>query len=318
MAASLAGRPEERKHQMRAKTDPPCRPEPLAPGLRRLIAPNPSPMTERGTNTYLLGRGTLAVIDPGPAIPAHLEAILAALGPGERIGHILVTHSHLDHSPLARPLAEATGAPVLAFGPSTAGRSPAMAALAAAGLGGGEGVDAGFAPDVTLADGAQVEADDWRLTALWTPGHFGNHLCFAAEGLAEGAIFSGDHVMGWASSLISPPDGDMAAYMASLARLAAVPARRLYPGHGAPGEDPAGRIAELTAHRRAREAAIRAALTPEPRSLSAITAAVYTDVPAALRPAAERNALAHLLDLAARNIAAADRPPSLAARWRRS
>lgn len=291
-------------------------PEHLAPGLRRLIAPNPSPMTERGTNTYVLGEGTLAVIDPGPALPAHLEAVLAALGPGERVSHILVTHSHLDHSPLARPLSEATGAPILAFGPSGAGRSPAMEALAAdGGIGGGEGVDTDFAPDVALADGTCVDGSGWRLTALWTPGHFGNHLCFAAEGAGDGAVFTGDHVMGWASSLISPPDGDMAAYMTSLARLAEVPARRLYPGHGAPIEDPAARIAGLVAHRCAREAAIRAALTPAPQYLAEIAATVYTDVPAALRHAAERNALAHLVDLASRNLARADRPPGLATRW---
>lgn len=297
----------------------PGRPEQLEPGLRRLIAPNPSPMTFQGTNTYLLGAGSVAVIDPGPAIPGHLAAILAALQPGERISHILVTHSHLDHSPLARPLAAATGAPILGFGPSSAGRSPAMAALAAAGgIGGGEGVDCDFVPDLAIADGETVAGAGWRLAAVWTPGHFGNHLCFVASGMAEGAAFTGDHVMGWASSLVSPPDGDMAAYMRSLDRLGAEPASRFYPGHGEPVEDPAARIAWLAAHRRAREAAILASLGPEPLTIAAITAAVYIDTPAALRPAAERNVLAHLIDLVERNLATADRRPGLASTYRRA
>ncbi len=277
-------------------------PESLAPGLRRLIAANPSPMTERGTNIYLLGTERVTVIDPGPALPGLVEAILAALPAGARIERILVTHSHLDHSPLARPLAVATGAPILGFGPSAAGRSPTMAALAAAGLaGGGEGVDTGFVPDATLADGTVLEVDGRPLTALWTPGHFGNHLAFA---WGE-ALFTGDLVMGWASSLVSPPDGDMAAYMRSLGRLAAQGAKRLYPGHGAPVEDPAARIDWLAAHRRAREAAILAALGPEPQTLPAVTRAVYTDTPAPLLPAAERNVFAHLIDLVERNRAAA-------------
>lgn len=307
---------------MTSDTDRPAL-ELLEPGLRRVLAPNPSPMTERGTNTYLLGQGAVAVIDPGPAMETHLQAILAALAPGERVSHILVTHSHRDHSGLARPLAAATGAPVLAFGPSGAGRSPAMAALAAqGGIGGGEGMDEGFAPDRRLADGEVVAGAGWQLTALWTPGHFSNHLCFAAsggpgggDGHAEGAIFTGDHVMGWSSSLISPPDGDMGAFMASLARLAARPARRLYPGHGAPVDDPAGRIAALTAHRRAREAAILAALAPAPLDLAAITARAYPETPPALRPAAERNAFAHLLDLASRNLAEPSGPPGLGTGW---
>src|SRR5690606_22452615 len=171
-------------------------------------------MTERGTNTYLLGEGAVSVIDPGPADPAHLAAIRAALAPGERIARIFVTHAHKDHSPLARPLAEATGAPVLAFGDARAGRSARMAALGDE-VGGGEGVDAGFAPDEILRDGARIEAGGRLLEAVHTPGHFGNHLCFRWGS----ALFSGDHVMGWAPSLVSPPDGDLTDFMASLDRL---------------------------------------------------------------------------------------------------
>lgn len=281
--------------------------ERLAPGLRRVLAPNPSPMTLHGTNTFLIGEGRVAVIDPGPAIAAHLQAILAALSPGETVGHILVTHSHLDHSPLARPLAERTGAPVLAFGDSTAGRSAAMTALAARGtVGGGEGVDHGFMPDERLAHGDEIAGDGWTLCALWTPGHFGNHLSFAWGD----AIFCGDVVMGWSSSLVSPPDGDMADYMASLARLAAERARTLHPAHGAPVTDPARRIAELAAHRHHREGQILAALDAGPQTLAALTARIYTDTPPNLLPAAERNVLAHLVDLASRNLIHADPHPA--------
>ena len=270
----------------------------IAPGLRRVLAPNPSPMTFRGTNSYILGEGRVAVIDPGPDLPGHLEALLAALAPGESVSHIFVTHSHLDHSPLARPLAAATGAPVLAFGESAAGRRGDLVALA--GLGGGEGVDTGFSPDLRLSDGDTVEGAGWRLTAIHTPGHMGNHLCFAWET----ALFTGDHVMGWASSMVSPPDGDLGAFMASLNRLAARPERVLYPGHGAPVPDGPARIAELLAHRRAREAQILEALAAGPATPAAIARAIYTDTPPALLPAATRNVLAHLIELTDKSLAA--------------
>jgi len=265
--------------------------ERVAPRLRRVLAPNPSPMTFRGTNSYILGEGRVAVIDPGPALPGHLEALLAALEPEETVSHIFVTHSHLDHSPLARPLALATGAPVLAFGDSTAGRRDDLARME--GLGGGEGVDARFAPDIRLGDGAQVEGAGWRVVALHTPGHMGNHLCFAWEQ----ALFTGDHVMGWASSMVSPPDGDLGAFMRSLDRLAVRPEPVLYPGHGAPVADGPARIAALVAHRRAREAQILAALAAGPASPSALARALYADTVPALLGAATRNVLAHLIDL---------------------
>ncbi|RBI84913.1 MBL fold metallo-hydrolase [Rhodosalinus halophilus] len=273
----------------------------LAPGLRRILAPNPSPMTFWGTNTYLLGQRGLAVIDPGPDQPAHLEAILDALRPEQHITHILVTHAHLDHAPLARRLSDATGAPVLAFGDARSGRSAVMRRLAAEGLaGGGEGVDAGFAPDIALADAAEVEGDGWRLAALHTPGHFGNHMCFAWRE-AE-ALFTGDLVMGWASSLVSPPDGDLTDFMASCARLASVRWQSFHPGHGAPVEDPAARLDWLIAHRRSREAQIRAALAEAPGSPDALARRIYADTPPALLPAAARNVFAHLVDLAGRGL----------------
>lgn len=286
--------------------------EEVEPGIRRVLVDNPSPMTFRGTNTYLLGRGEVAVIDPGPADPAHLRAILAALAPGERVSHILVTHSHIDHSPLASPLAEATGAPVVAFGDSAAGRNPWLVALAGAGgLGGGEGVEPGFSPDILLADGEEIGAGDWRVRALHTPGHLGNHICL----IAGDVVFTGDHVMGWATSIVSPPDGDLGAYMHSLDRLGAVPARRFLPGHGAPVDDPAERVDWLLRHRRGREAEILSRVDAAGADVAGLTRAIYTEVPEALMGAAARNVLSHLLDLAQRGIVEADPAPGATARY---
>ena len=266
----------------------------LAPGLRRIVAPNPSPMTFRGTNTYLLGTTDLAVIDPGPDDARHLQAILKACGAGQQITHILVTHAHLDHSPLARRLSQTTGAPVLAFGGPLAGRSQVMQQLAKAGaMGGGEGVDAGFIPDHCLSDGDRVEGTTWGLEVLHTPGHFGNHISLAWGNV----LFCGDLVMGWASSLVSPPDGDLTDFMASCRRLSAGQWSVFHPGHGAPIDDPAARLSWLITHREAREAAILQALSQGPADAAGLAQRVYQDTPMALMPAATRNVLAHLIDL---------------------
>lgn len=268
--------------------------ETLDNGLRRVLAPNPSPMTFRGTNTYLLGQSDIAVIDPGPDHVGHLEAILAALDPGQQISHIFVTHSHVDHSPLAHRLSAATGAPVLAFGASGTGRSAIMTELAASGLAdAGEGIDPDFSPDILLTDGETVGGPDWELTALWTPGHLGNHLSFAMGDMA----FVGDLVMGWASSLVSPPDGDLTDFMASCRRLRARGAEAFHAGHGAPIETPMARLDWLIEHRLSREAAILQQLEHGSADASALAKAIYTETPAALLPAAERNVLAHLIDL---------------------
>lgn len=288
--------------------------ERLEAGLRRIVAPNPSPMTRDGTCSYVLGTGAVAVIDPGPADANHLRAILDGLDPGERVAAILVTHAHLDHSPGARALAEATGARVHAFGPPEAGRSAVMARLAAEGLaGGGEGVDRAFRPDVTLADGEEIGFGDWQVTALHTPGHFCNHLSFAWGD----ALFSGDHVMGWASTLISPPDGDLGDYFRSLDRLAAQDWRVFYPGHGAPVGATAARLGELAAHRRDRSAQILAALEAGPATVAALTAAIYTDTPAALLAAAARNVFAHLVEMTSQNEVAPEGSLSPSARFSR-
>ncbi|WP_297771858.1 MBL fold metallo-hydrolase [uncultured Roseovarius sp.] len=268
--------------------------EDMGDGLRRILAPNPSPMTFWGTNSYILGDRQLAVIDPGPDDAAHLEAILRAVKPGQGISHIFVTHAHLDHSPLAARLAERTGAPVLAFGDAYAGRSPVMAALSGTGLiGGGEGVDHDFVPDRALSDGETIEGETWRVTAYWTPGHFGNHMCFAVGD----TVLTGDLVMGWASSLVSPPDGDLSQFMTSCARLQTLGATRFLPGHGAPITTPADRLDWLISHRRKREQAILDILRQGPQTATQIADRLYTDTPASLLPAASRNVLAHLIDL---------------------
>ena len=257
--------------------------------LQTILAPNPSPLTGPGTNTFLLGRAEIAVIDPGPDIAAHRDAILAA-GAG-RISHILVTHAHLDHSGGAAALSRATGAPVLGFGPADAGRSALMRSLADS-AGGGEGRDISFRPDISLRDGDRIEGADWALTAIHTPGHMGNHLAFQRGE----DLFCGDVILGWSTTLISPPDGDLGDYFRSLDRIESLAPRRLLPAHGRPVEDPAARIAALRAHRRARSAQILRALRDGPADAATLAARIY-DVSPELLPAATRNVLAHLIAL---------------------
>jgi glyoxylase-like metal-dependent hydrolase (beta-lactamase superfamily II) len=273
----------------------------LMPGCRRIVAPNPSPMTFRGTNTYLLGEAEIAVIDPGPDMALHFDAIRHAIGDLRKVSHVLVTHSHLDHSPLARRLAEAADAPILALGDSRAGRSPRMEDLAQRfDLGGGEGVDKAFRPDILLPDAGVVSGREWQVTAVATPGHFGNHLSFAWD--AAGAVFSGDHVMAWATTLVSPPDGDLGAFLASLDRMAARDGDQVYlPGHGGLLEDPHAMIAHQKAHRRGRESQILAALDDAPDTPLGLARRIYTEVDPRLIPVAARNVFAHLIDLEDRN-----------------
>lgn len=281
--------------------------EELEPGLSRILAPNPSPMTYRGTNTYLIGTQKLAVIDPGPEDPIHMQAILDAVAPGQEISHIIVTHSHLDHSPLARPLSHQCNAPVYAFGPSDAGRSRVMQELIDQGMqGGGEGIDTSFTPDILLKDGEILEQHDWQLEVIHTPGHLGNHIALA---LGD-ACFTADHIMGWASSLVSPPDGDLTDFMASCEKLKTRNWRVFYPGHGAPVDQPASRLDWLIAHRKGREAEILAELGKGPATTAQLARNIYTETPEALLPAAERNVFAHLLDLSNRALVKAQPPLS--------
>ncbi len=296
----MATDPFERDH-----SPPVGAPEPLAEGLVAVTAPNAGPMTFTGTRSYLLGRAEVAVIDPGPDDAGHREALVAALAPGARVVAILVTHAHRDHSAGARALQARVGAPIFGFGPAAV--SATMAPLAAAGgLGGGEGIDAGFAPDQRLADGAVLAGAGWALKAVHTPGHLGDHLCFSwAEG---GALFSGDTVMGWATTLISPPGGDLGDFLASLRKLQGRGETVYYPGHGAPVRDPRAMLAWQLDHRAEREAQIRAALAAGPATVLQLVDRVYPGLDRFLRPAAARNVLAHLIDLVARDLVQSDGP----------
>ncbi len=289
----------------------------LEPGLVCVLAGNPSAFTGPGTNSYLIGDRDLVLIDPGPDDPAHRAAVLAAVPRGGSIARIIVTHPHLDHSAGAAAMAQVTGAPVLAFGGADAGRSVAMQALALTGtLLGGEGIDLGFRPDLLVPDGSVLNTAAGPIEALWTPGHCASHLCLGWNRV----LFCGDLVMGWAPSLISPPDGELAAYRTSMARLAARLTarrdRRYYPGHGAPVADPAQRLAALIAHRQARETRVVAALGRDFTDLTALTARAYADTPPQMHPAAARNLLAHLIDLTNRGIAEPDRPIGTATLFR--
>ncbi len=293
--------------------DPTC--QTVAPGVRALTAPNPGPMTEAGTRTYLVGAQQVAVIDPGPADDAHLSAILGALASGARISHILVTHAHRDHSGGVPALRAQTGAPVLAFGPATAGRSPMMASVAARGdLAGGEGIDRDFRPDRELAHGEVLSGPDWTLEALHTPGHLSSHMCFAMP--QAGAIFTGDTVMGWSTTVISPPDGSIGAFRESMALLAARSERLYLPGHGAPVRNGPGTARAQGAHRGLRESQILGALRGGPQTVARLVERLYAGLDPSLRPAAARNVLAHLLDLAEQGRLALPDAPLMDAEYR--
>jgi len=280
----------------------------LSSRVWRVTAPNPGPMTGPGTNSYLVGDGAgLTVIDPGPAIDTHVQALLAAAqAVGQRIERILVTHTHLDHSPAARLLAAATGAPV--WGRVVEGcvvegrdRAPGTAAQAESAAH-AKGQDASFSPSHQPEDGERVRAGSHtHLRALATPGHASNHLCWWLE--EESLLFTGDHVMQGSTVVINPPDGDMAAYLRSLQALRAAPPQWLAPGHGFLVDDVPAVLDALVAHRLRREARVRAALRPHPQSLAVLVKRVYDDVDAALHPVAERSLLAHLLKLEAEGLA---------------
>ncbi len=262
----------------------------LTPLVRRVLAPNPSPFTFTGTQTYIVGTGEVAVIDPGPAIPEHVEALLAALG-GERIAAIVCTHTHRDHSPASRPLREATGAPIVGCAPLSFDDEGPRADAA---------FDPDYAPDRVLGDGEALEGEGWTLEAVATPGHTSNHLCFALP--EERALFTGDHVMGWSTTIVSPPDGDMGAYMASLAKLQAREDSLYYPAHGPSIETPQKLLRGLVLHRRQREAQILAELRRGEERIPDMVSQMYRQVDPGLHPAAERSVLAHLIDLRARGL----------------
>jgi glyoxylase-like metal-dependent hydrolase (beta-lactamase superfamily II) len=280
--------------------------EAVAPSIRRMVAPNPGPFTFAGTNTYVVGQGRVAVIDPGPDMSAHVAALLRALQ-GERLSHIFVTHTHKDHSPAAAPLKSATGALTCAFGPHGAARADEGIAVE-------EDADLDFVPDLFLGDGERVAGDGWAIEAVHTPGHTGNHLCFALG--EEGALFTGDHVMSWSTSVIAPPDGDMQAYMRSLEKLLVRSDRVLWPAHGGPVREPQAFLRAFIAHREEREAAIAACLAQGIGRIADMVVRIYADIDPVLHPAAALSVHAHLIAMVREGRAASDGTPALDSTYR--
>ena len=270
----------------------------VSPLVRRVIAKNPSAFTFHGTGTYIVGHGEVAVIDPGPALSDHVVALTAALE-GEVVSHIVITHTHNDHSPAAKQLQALTGAETYGFGPHGGGRDAETVE---------EGADWDFTPDHAIGDGDIIEGDGWTLQAVHTPGHTSNHLCFALA--EEESLFSGDHVMGWSTTVVSPPDGDMAAYMASLEKLRARDDRRYYPTHGAPIEKPGPFVKALAGHRRQRELQIGRCLADGVVTIPAMVSRMYADVDPRLHRAAGRSVLSHLIHMVETDRAACDGPPA--------
>lgn len=280
-----------------------------ARNVLRLTVENPGPFTFHGTNTYIVGDRSLAVIDPGPEDEAHLAAILRAAA-GRPISHILVSHTHRDHSPLAERLKAETGATVYAQGPHRPARPLRIGELNPLDA----SADIGFRPDVTLADQAVVEGDGWALRAIHTPGHTANHAAFALEG--TGILFSADHVMAWSTSIVAPPDGAMADYMASLDKLLARDDRLFLPGHGGPVTAPQSFMRGLKAHRKMRERAIIERLSAGDRTIPDMVRAIYRGTDPRLHGAAGLSVLAQLENLVARNIVATDGAPDIDGEYR--
>jgi glyoxylase-like metal-dependent hydrolase (beta-lactamase superfamily II) len=278
----------------------------VSPHVRRIVAPNPSAFTFTGTCTYIVGEGEVAILDPGPDDDDHLARLVGAVS-GERVAYIVVTHTHRDHSALAPRLAAAVGAPIVGARAHVA-RPGAPAGLDAA-------HDAGYAPDTVLADGEAVRFGGLALTAVATPGHAANHLAFALE--AENALFSGDHVMAWSTTVVAPPDGSMSDYMASLEKLRGRSEEIYWPGHGGPVRDPSRYLRALLGHRRQREAAILARLEAGPATIPEIVQQVYVGLDTRLVGAAGLSTLAHLEDLTARGLVVRGEGPPLAASFRR-
>ncbi|WP_421913899.1 MBL fold metallo-hydrolase [Mesorhizobium sp.] len=276
----------------------------VAPGVLRITAPNPSPFTFHGTNSYIVGQDTLAVIDPGPDDDAHFRTLLDAIG-GRPVSHILVSHTHRDHSPLAARLKEHTGALVLAEGshrPARPLRIGEINPLDAS-------ADTDFVPDIALPDGTLVDGDGWSLRTVLTPGHTANHAAFALEG--TGILFSADHVMAWATSIVAPPDGAMADYMASLDRLIERDDRLLLPGHGGPVTAPRSFMRGLKTHRKMRERAILERIRGGDRTIKDMVKAIYRDTDPRLHGAAGLSVLAHLEDLVARGLVDTEGAPAI-------
>jgi glyoxylase-like metal-dependent hydrolase (beta-lactamase superfamily II) len=276
----------------------------VVPGVRRILCNNPSPFTMKGTMSYIVGKGKVAIVDPGPKDEAHTAALLDAVR-GETVTHILVTHSHRDHSPASADIKAATGAPILAEGPHRAARSlnvgepPRMEA----------GGDTNFRPDRVLSDGEVVTGPGWTIEAITTPGHAANHMAFALK--EANAIFSGDHIMGWSTTIVAPPDGSMVDYMNSLHKMAARPEPTYFSGHGDTIRNAQAYVQMLIHHREGREASILHRLQKGPADIPTLVRAIYIGLDPRLIPAAGLSVLAHLEDLVARKRVATDGAPSI-------
>ncbi|MGO4134056.1 MBL fold metallo-hydrolase [Rhizobium brockwellii] len=282
---------------------------PVVSGVERVTVNNPGPFTFFGTNSYIVGAASVAVIDPGPEDEAHYQALMAALG-GRAVTHIFVSHTHRDHSPLARRLQAATGALTVGQGPHRPARPLREGEINPF----SESSDLSFVPDITLSDGETLSGDGWALSAVLTPGHTVNHAAFALAG--RDILFSGDHVMAWSTSIVAPPDGSMADYMASLDRLMERQDRLLLPGHGGPVTQPATFLRALKAHRLKREQAVLARVRAGDERIGEMVKVIYRDTDPKLHGAAALSVLAHIEDLLERGEIAADGPPSLAALYR--
>lgn len=278
--------------------------ETLSPLLRRWVLPNPGPFTFTGTCAYVVGKGRVAVVDPGMGLPGEMEALMAALGQ-ETVSHIVVTHTHRDHSPAARELKRLTAAPIWGCGPHRAARGLHM----------GErnildsSSDGEHVPDQPMGEGDALHGRGFTLTAVETPGHTMNHLAFRLE--EENVLLSGDHVMAWSTTIVAPPDGSMGAYMASLDKLRGRSETTYWPGHGGPVRDPERYLRALIGHRRMREASIAAALKAGPATIPALVEGMYVGLAPRLKGAAGLSVYAHLEDLVGRGLAATDGEPSL-------
>ena len=276
----------------------------VSPRVRRLIAENPGPFTYLGTGVYIIGEGEVAVIDPGPMIEQHFEALKNTLK-GERITHVLVTHSHMDHSPLAHPLAKWAGCKVYAAGAGIATESDVRMEA---------GDDLRFKPDVMVKDGDVFMGPDWTIEAVTTPGHTSNHVCYALR--EEKALFSGDHVMGWSTTVISPPDGNMGDYFASLEKVRARGFSTIWPTHGPPVTNVPPFIDAYIAHRKAREQMILDRLKAGDTLIADMVKVIYKDVDKRLHAPAAHSVLAHVIQLVEEGRVIADGPLTLATHYR--
>jgi glyoxylase-like metal-dependent hydrolase (beta-lactamase superfamily II) len=278
------------------------KPRELAPGVMRIVANNPSHFTFKGTNTYLLGARSLGLIDPGPDDPAHLRAILDAAG-NRPISHVIITHTHRDHTDGMPALLAATGAKTVGYGRRVANRGTPRTSPS-----GGEYVEKDFIPDVALADGQRLEGEGWAITAMHTPGHAPDHLCFALEGTK--ILFSGDHVMGWNTSVVAPPEGSMGAYMRSLQRLLKRSDEVYFPGHGGQVEDPHRLVKAYLLHRRMREQAVLDCIRNGNNTVRSIVPIIYKGLDPKLLNAASLSVLAHVEHLRERALVYCDSPLS--------